>query len=541
MKKRIILCVAISFLAILLILLSFFYADGYLVGGNFSYLITFIIELVLLFWGLSIAYRVQYKSQRAIVLTISILIFIWLLVRFVKWLPNIHFLSIYLDYFYYAVILAIPVLFVALVGETLYYNDKRKKVLYIIISSISLILLLFILTNNLHHLMYKDYEFSYAPDNPKLEIIKYSYGPLHYVAMIFILLTSLLAFVLLLIKVKKQFSLKELIYPLIIIFITITYSAMYLFKVSFIRNTLFLKDLALMISIMITTLLESFLYIGLIQNNGRYLFNFKNSSLKLCILNEDDKILYESNNYNHEYYQTQDINYRFIKKKIGNYSLIVEEDMEEINSLKNKINEDNTNLKKINDILEKTLTLNKNNPSKDYLINLSNEIDLSIKNTNDEINNLVNNLPDFINQNSETKVRQDLGLIALLLGYMKQKCMLMLEIKERDNLSKEALSMLLNVTTHDILNAGFKDAAYTITGDKDINISFVILLNEFINKVAYNYRFQDAYLFIKINTNLNKVVLEIDTNTKSIIDIAIPNVKIDTNITDTVNFIMEVR
>ena len=48
-------------------------------------------------------------------------------IKYLKWLPNIHLLAIYLDYIYYIPMVTIPLLFSALCIEAFFKDTKWRK------------------------------------------------------------------------------------------------------------------------------------------------------------------------------------------------------------------------------------------------------------------------------------------------------------------------------------------------------------------------------------------------------------------------------
>ncbi len=539
MKLKISIITSLIIVFVTLFILTILYPKGTIVGGDLSYLFTLLFTLLIFVWGISMVYRIQYNTQKKLVLILFILFYFWIMLRFIKWLPQITKLSIYIDYLYYIPMMIIPNIFMIFICET-FLKIKYRKIIYIIFLSIGFIFILFSLTNDLHHLVYNNFKFTKTNGDPAREEISYSYGIIHYMAMIYIIITALFSFLLFAIGAKKQISFRQIILPLYVLIIAVAYYILYFLNIDFIKNTLFLKDLAFMSILFLSILLEVMLVVGLIQNNGKYRYNFKKSSIPMCIYDENNNELYYSNNFDKNSYINKSNDYVYRIKPIGNLTLVVEEDVKEIRKMQDKINLENNDIKKINEVLQKVIEITKNTPSLSYRLDLIDEIDKSIKTESDEVKNIINSLPNEINNDNKDEVSKNLSIVSLLLGFMKQKCMLLLELKTVSKISYKALDMLLNVITHDLYSAGFKEIKYNITSNKDNDIHFILNVIELINKTTFLYLFKDLYMFIIVDNENNKAVIEIDCDDIKPINIFIPQTNINVSKDETLRIVMEV-
>ena len=334
--------------------LACFFPQGFTQGGTIDYLITLIASFCLFFWGITMVYRTQYKKQRIILLCIFVISFLWISIRFVKWLANMHFISIYADYFYYIPMTVIPLLFFILVAETFCPKFKHKKVVYSTLISIVLTFIILAFSNNLHNLIYKNYNFSYSETNPNIEIITYDYNYMHFAMLGFVLLLNISTISLFFWGTAKQITFKQIFISSLFIVLLFVYILLYTFNTWHIKNIIILKDFALVVVIFLNAILETLLDVGLIQNNGRYEQNFKNSNLPMCIFDENEKILFVSKKF-------ENSNNKHLKQKtknIGAYKLVVQEDLTELDNLQQKIKTENKELESINQMLEKLIKIN---------------------------------------------------------------------------------------------------------------------------------------------------------------------------------------
>lgn len=502
--------------------ISIVFPQGFLQGGEIDYAFTLIIGFILFIWGMTMVYRVQFNKQRKILFAIFVVSFLWVVLRFIKWLSNIEVITVYADYLYYAPMVIIPGLTFALIVETFYPQLKHKKIIYACIVAITTIIILLALTNNLHHFVYKTTKISRPADNPSIINFSYTYGVGHFIMVGFILLLTLSAIALFFVGTAKQISFNQIVISSLLIIILITYTVLYTVGLDFIKNTKIIKDLALIIVIFLTAILETLLDVGLIQNNGRYEKNFSQSSLPMCIYDENNKILFKSE----KFISSPNDNLKLRQKEIGTYTLVLQEDLTEITTLKEKILYDNKELSSINNMLEKLIKVNSEQSSISHRLSFANEIEHSIAKSRIDLEELVSHLPDKITPKNETETKQALGKIALTLGYMKQKCMLLLGAKERSSLSLDAFKMIMQIISKDIQSAGFKNVAFSVSNAENISFEFALKVNDLINEIAKTYCFNNLDVLLIINPNKDSCKVELDGSKVEIKNLQIEDLNI---------------
>lgn len=535
-KIRFITILIAAILFVGFFLLSILIPRGYLQGGGFDYLVTLIIASLLLLWGISMIYRIQFKKQKLLITLLVVTIFMWMIIKYVKWLPNIRFLNIYIDYVYYVPALMIIDLFFILMLETFYENLHIKKIIYIILVTLSLAFVLLVFTNDLHHLFYTNYEF-HTGENEKVETVTSSYGPLYYVYLAFVLLIAIAVVLIFAFGSKKQLSFKQFIFPVLLSVVLVIYISLYILRIPFIRQWIIFKDFSLMCSLFAISILESFLDIGLIQNNGHYQKNFSESFLAMTIYDEDNYPLFKSFGSD----LIADLNeVKITEKSIGNYKLKLVEDISAIKKLQNKIIKENDNIKTANKTLADLIEINKQQASISYRLNLMNEIEKSIGKSKEQALNLINSLPDEINPDNSGETRKKLAMIAWLISYMKQKCMVLLEAKEKKNIDYESFEILLNVISIDLASIGFNNVGYNYSSKDDLSIDFVISVIDLVNKVATSYAYKNIEMLIATNSTQNACRICLFDTSLDIKDIKLDGLDIKTTLNeDGLNIKME--
>ena len=506
----------ISAFAILAFAICYIFAAvfpvGNLQGGRPDYIVTLFASFLLLVWGITMSYRVQYTRQRTILTLIYVLCFLWVLLRFVKWLPSYIPLTKYSDYFYYLPMTLTPALFLVLCVENFVPHLKGKRILYCALFVCVLFFVVMALTNDLHGLVYKNYSFGIdaTTGEPSAKILSYSYNIIHYFAMAFIVLCVLSALTITIVKSRWQLSFASLVPSAAVIALAAVYFTLYAVGAEFLRGTLILKDFALMSSLFLLGAIEIMLDIGLVQNNGRYVTHFSKSTLPMCIFDENGKPLFASEQFSLPRYVEKPQNFHYTEEKLGNYTLVIEEDLTEILNLRGKIEKDNLELQEANRLLSNMFEVSKENSSLAFRLSVMNEIEESIGKSKQELSSLVKTLPDEMTEENTDETRKTLGKTALLLGYMKQKCMLLLGAKEQKSLSLDAFKLLLNVISHDIQSVGFGEVASIVTNGEDISFSFALAVNELANAIANAYAFQNLDMLVISKPNENICIVELD-------------------------------
>ena len=508
-SNKIIVLILLSVVFISCYILNTALSIGIIKGGSDDYFITLLVSFLLFFWGITMVYRVQFVKQRNILLAIIVISFLWIVLKFVKWILNNQYIIIYCDYLYYLPMNILPVLMFMLIIETFYLDLKHKKIIYSVIYCIISVFILLIFTNNFHYLIYKNYNIWIEN---KIAVVNYQYGIMHYFMLGFILFISIFSIILFFFGTRGQIILRQTLISLFLVSLFFLYIILYTIKLPVIRNTLFLKDFALTSVLFVNCILETMLYMGLIQNNGHYERNFKKSLVPICIYDENAKKLYSSELFDEERYIKNDANFNFKIHSVGQYYFVLEEDMTEMILLKNTVIKENAELKNINNMLKKMFEITSKEYSIKHRLQLIDEIENSIGKTEKELKEIIHTLPDKITEENYIYCKQKLGMSALHLGYMKQKCMLLLGAKEKKSIDYETFNLLLNIIIKDIKSVGFEDVAYNIIKKNDINFSFILSINDLINKVAKTFAFQNCNVLIIVDTELKKCVIEIDGN-----------------------------
>lgn len=536
-------CVVATLLFAIAYTLATVFPVGNLTGGTADYFVTLFASFLLLFWGITMSYRVQFSRQRTILTLIFIVSFLWILLRFVKWLPNDIPIAKYSDYVYYLPMTLVPALFLVLCIENFAPNFRFKKALYISLALVVLFFFVMALTTDLHGLVYKNYSFGLDENGiPSARFPSYSYGIVHYFDMGFVALCILSSLFVATFVSRGQLTIKSVILPAIIVVLAAAYFTLYSLGISFVRSTLFLKDFALMSVLLLQAAIEIMLDTGLVQNNGRYVTHFERSSLPMCIYDENGKMLFSSEKFDEKRFKTHDAKFRYNEQTIGKYELVVEEDLTEIIALKDKINQENNELTETNKLLHKMIDVARDSTSLAFRLSLISEIEGSIGKSRAELDEMLSTLPDEITKENQKETKETLGRIALCLGYMKQKCMLLLGAKEKKALSADAFKMLLNVISHDVQSVGFAEVGAAINCEDDVSFPFALAVNELANEIAKAYAFLELDALIIINPKKSSCIFELEGKPLSVKPLTVAGATIKSKVQDNgLRVVMEVQ
>lgn len=510
LRKPLFISVAMCILFALSFVLCLVFPNGILSGGGIYNIIALLLEFIILIWGTTMIYRTQYNKQKYILFAMILLCLLWIILRFMKWLIYIAEIQIYMEYLYYIPMNTIPALFLVLAIETFYPKFKGKYTLYIILISIITILIVFALTNDFHNLIYKNIKFVPVAPNSSILTVRYSYNYAHYVSMAYIGSTAIAAISILFIGTSKQISIKQIIFPVFVLLLGIVYGVIYALKIDFVRDTVILRDFALMFVIFIHAMLEAMLDSGILQNDGRYIQKFRKSSLPMCIYNENNIPIYRSESFNKASYINNNPEKKYIRKDIGKYYVVVEEDLSELLELRKKLTNETKELEETNALLSNMIDIYSQQASLTYKLEITNEIEQSIGKTKEEMLSILSTIPDKITEKNNVECKQKLGTIAFLLGYMKQKCMLLLNAKEQKNITEEAFSLLLDVISHDVQSIGFVNVGFTILSKGDVPFDFALAINDLIYNISRAYAFKNVTMFLILDASKGTCVANLE-------------------------------
>lgn len=381
------------------------------------------------------------------------------------------------DYTWY--LLYIPLLFIPsmwfITNNQIYIKNKTyKKVVAIISLAISLLLLLLVLTNNLHQFV-----FIFPDDVTGNHVGDYKYNIGYFVLYAFIFVEILTTIVLFYVFSLKKTTIKQKIFPSMVILLVLVYSILYVATDIFVP---YLSDMTLVYTILGTMLVYISLKCGLVKNSGAYFEFFETCNVPLVIVNEKQGIEYQNMQYRK---QKANSNMLLEKQKINSGTLLVLDDVEKLKSLQKELKTENEKLEYINKILENKKEILQKEKQIEFHTMLYNKVEKQIKDKKFILEQLLNNLPSKITKENKNQTKEILNEIKLVVGYLKRKTSLILLAEQKQEISKDELKLLFNESFNDLkwlkINAGIG------LDEKPVPISaankFYDIYNELLTKI----------------------------------------------------------
>lgn len=508
LKINICLIVAIGF--IFVSSLCFKYKSDSGLSGNYYYLISYASLFIFAIWYALTLYRLYDGKIKFLTLIIFCLGIFWLLDNLMMWLSESVTFSRYCWYLYYLPIIFIPYFFFILCSENFIFRKRISKIfIYIILGLFSAFSLFVVLTNDLHQQVYSFEKLS--------DYRNYVHQPMFYVIVGYSLMVLTASIIIFIFSTTRRNSFTQLFFPFIIFLGLLGYSFLYIFGYDFIKNNMFLSDIALVYNLLFVILFELLLNSGLIQNNGQYISRFNECSLPLKIVDTEGEDLFVNDGFSQNNYlnkTTEDLVY--IEKEIAGGKVIVQEDLSKIKNLNAKLNKQISSLIKGNEILRNRKDVQEEKSRLNVRNELYNEIESVISKKSKEIDMLVSLLPDEINNSNKKFAIKVLGKIRLRIGYLKQKCLLILQTKSGDYIQNNEFRIMLNVICSDVKNAGFDSFVTVIKGNSQVPIQYALAFNELIEYIGENFGFKRCVSFVTCNVDKLRCIVKVESENKKL-------------------------
>lgn len=246
-----------------------------------GYIRSFIYLLLFSAWYISLRNRIIQVEVRKYLSSVSILMILWLLFRTLKYNieTNLNIVR-YMWYLYYLPLLFIPVLavFVALsLGKPESYRLPKRTLLLLIPATL---LLAMVMTNDLHMQV-----FAFPDSSAVWTDHEYSYGFGYFIVLGFIVLNTLAAFAIMMIKCRIPHSKRYIWMPVIPLATALAYSALYAMQIPAVLY--YAGDITITYCLLFIIIFESFIACGLIQSNTNYTELLNACSIGVWITDKD--------------------------------------------------------------------------------------------------------------------------------------------------------------------------------------------------------------------------------------------------------------
>ena len=242
-----------------------------------SLVINLIFFLLIFIWGNSAKNRIVEKSTRRLLITVATLMFMWLLLRYIKYyfFASYETASRYLWYMYYIPQCLVPPLaWIATMGLTRRNSNAIGKYIYLALVP-AVVLILMILTNDIHQtaFVFKGNFANFETD--------YKHGAVYYVTIAYLSLGMIATVATLFIKCSISACKRKVWIPITVAAVCIVASALCF---EFATRSFKVPEL---ICFTFIAIFESCVRIGLISSNENYEKYFAMSSVSSVITDEE--------------------------------------------------------------------------------------------------------------------------------------------------------------------------------------------------------------------------------------------------------------
>ena len=489
---------------ILMILLQIIFLFKQNIFVNFPFVINNLhlyLTIPITLWGYSLFYRITDKKIKYLSLIYTILIIIWLFIKFGRDRRVDDSISLFLWYLYY-----IPLLInIYLLYEILRYsNNLRLKTSFnYYVLALTIILIMIVITNSHHFLVFKFKDINIQND--------YTYGFMYKVIVIWIIFVGSLilyhAF-----RIYKNRNKIPLLFIFLIFLLYFVYNRGYVYRLPF----LFTGDFPITTIIFMVYLLEICIRINLIPGKYYYTGVFKMGNLDLSIIDDKNNIIFNTPNstvLNDEFFNSLNKNVKTQEFSLSNKSIIFKvnkidggysvytKNVQTINELMSQINDKSLIINRQNNILSIEEELSKKYLGEKVSDKLKNIVDQVIFKKLDNINYFTEMITGSLN--SKYQDYRLLSYIKIYVGYCKNKSTLLLKEVNKEYIASDDFSIILHNTIQDSFSAGIQGQIF-VNIEEEINMKHVQLffdITQFILKKCI--RFSETNVFIRIDKENN--------------------------------------
>ncbi len=475
-RKSLIICAicAACFLAFIVCLQIFSHASKPFMGlgsadPGYTTAIMIILGPALAIWGFSVRQRCPDRFiGKRLVIIVGLLVF-WLALVIVKYPSSNDTFIITCWYMYYIPMLLIPaLLFACSLRAATYENTQVGKALRAFVLFASVCLILLVLTNSAHMCV-----FSFSIKNTKWDGI-YSYEFGYWTILIWLILIYIASFILLFVAARK--NLKPAFLPLLICaIVALAYCILYILRVEFLFKTNFSLTCVVLLVLAIEIILDTGIFpsswyykeifnslpfkIALVSKTGEVsqsTLNLDSENLKLI----EEKASHSLGNNATQTITSQDKNtlVRNIPIKGGTAVLLI--DIETLNRRKKLKIARNEQLAASNLILQNTIKTKAQLAQTQREEEILRAIDVSLKEKLEEIDQILQNLPDANSPENQIIRKSMLERVKFLTAYCKRKASLVISEVESTTFNHEQVALIFTESSSDFRSLGIECAVF---------------------------------------------------------------------------------
>lgn len=464
--------------------------------------------IIIIYWTHTMLRRVIQNQVKKYLSILSMLCIVWMGIMYIKYniIDYVH-AERYLWYSFYLPLCFIPTLTFSLSLSIGNYENKRVPAWILVFNIISLILFVFVFTNDRHQLV-----FGFPNGITHFKNGEYTHEFGYYLVVLYSVLMIVGSIGIVYYKGHKMVKNKSAALPFIITTLAIAYLIAYILANDFL-DKLRLGNMTLIITIMFFSLIESFLYLQLIQSNTYYhMFFFQcgiemeivdkslNSKLRTTAFNEvpDDVIVAAIKNPVY-----LDDKTRISAKKISKGYILYKEDISNLITVNKEIEDKNDLLSDYNELLTNQM----NQEEKLYRLSERNKAYDQIQSTTAEQITRLSILFNRLASEQDIDVSKALLKEAIIIGaYVKRIDNLMLN-RINDSISQMDIITTFNETIRALNDVGIRaQISYDINQiESNRIINLYMKMEEIIENNIHNM------YAVLINVSSNKLRMTLST------------------------------
>lgn len=470
----------------------------------------FFITLTVL-WIAVLGLRVINKRVKLSFIIIGSMLILWLTARCIKWQINSPMIERQLWYSYYLFQFGIATGLLYLTSVTDKPSSNKiipLRILPFIV--VELFLLCLIYTNDYHQLAFSFYN---GIENGSSE---YTYGIVYYLSMLCIGLQTFIVLLWLIVRSIKSPNKLNIFYPVTFFLLIFLYTVAYVMRLPF----AFESDMTVVITFIILAFMEVCLRSSLIPTNTKYKNLFKNSPLKMEILNN---YFEKEITANFDYCLTDkqkdsiingknpiklDENTLLFSKKISGGYVVWQDDISQLNKMYSNTKTTVEKLRATNALIRKEEKARRKYLQNEEKIDICNSLESEIS---DKLK-LLSRLPEKMkNQNNNSLLTVK---AALLLCYIKRRCNMFFIALEEKYFSSDELSMYIDELGSFAEYSKVK-LLCTNNGNKKLDIEHANLMYEFMyNILDEATQTKCEYIFAHIEISDKEISIKVISSTK---------------------------
>lgn len=467
-----------------------------------SLVVNLIFFMLIFVWGYSVKIRIVQKSTRRLLIIIAILMFVWLLLRYVKYyfFASYDTASRYLWYMYYIPQCLVPTLaWIAAMGFTRKNNNAASKYTYLALIP-AIILIILILTNDMHQgafIFNKDFE-NFESD--------YKHGAIYYITMAWLVISMASTVLTLFLKCSISGCKRKIWVPITVFAICVTVSILcFAFEVRSYK-------VPELLCFTFIAIFESCVRIGLIPSNENYEKYYAVSSVSSVITDEKLQPVFSTAKQmqaGEEFYARAkeegsiflDKDRRLSCKSISGGSVFYAESLAPINELLEKLSIVNEGLTEEGELIAYENELKERKAKTEEKNRLYSRIFEIVSDSLGDVNMLVEGIDE-----SSVDFEKKLRIACVYLAYIKRRSNLEILASRSDTIDINEIVLSIKESLGCLADCGIT-TSFVVQASGEYDAKICIVLYEFFEECVRKALPTLSGIIIKLSEGKGKISL----------------------------------